>query len=156
MSLGLHDYFQLVADEHEASIGAPLSLRRATLAAVLLNNLPDKVFAAYRATAPDKVMNALDLPEYRAHVEAACPEIRTLHALCRFDDESPRLVREAVAVPEIDTTKLALGEFMISLYNDIAVQTLLVHFADGSSARFHDVTTPALSWWKNAFAKNGL
>ncbi len=156
MSIGLKAYFALVLDEADASLHAPLSTRRAISAAAILNVLPDRVFETYRLTDPYKVWHAQDLPEYRARLEAECEDLAILHAMCRFDADAPKLERKIIAVGDEEAKKLALGDFMISLYNGLSVHAILVHTHDNTDLRFDALMHRAIAWWKTEFEKREL
>ena len=156
MTFALRDYFQLVVDETEASHRASLSTRRAISAAVFLNTLPDRVFETYRNSDPRKVRDAMDLPEYRDRIEKECTDLQILHALCRFEAAAPSLVRKTIEVSDAESKKLAIGDFMISLYNGLSVYAILVRLPDGKEIRFDELIDRAVAWWKNEFAARGL
>src|SRR4051812_17378211 len=89
--LTLADHFALVDSEYQASLKAPLSPRKAWLVAMLIDHLPDRVFEAYRSTAPEKVLHAEDLPAYRTILRESSPALATIFDLCALRPEGPTL-----------------------------------------------------------------
>jgi hypothetical protein len=150
------DYLALALDEVEAARRAHLSLRHAISAAVALDHLPDRVFAAYRETKPAKVRGAPDLPHYCRLIESECPDVGLLHQLCFFHREGPRLVRHPVPVTTEGLEKLDIADFMVCLYNDHAVETILLRDSDGSERVFNTILANAEAWWKSEFDARGL
>lgn len=147
--LTLADHFALVDDEYRASLAAPLSVRKAWLVAMLIDHLPDRVFAANRTTAPEKVFGAEDLPAYRAILRQQSPALATIFDLCAMRPEGPTLKLVAVEVPIAEYGKLSVEDFMVSLYNQNTVQRVVVASADGGQRLAHEVLGEALAWWKS-------
>jgi hypothetical protein len=143
--LTLADHFALVDDEYQASLKALLSIRQAWLVATLIDHLPDRVFAAYRDTAPEKVFNAEDLPAYRTILRQNSPALATIFDLCALRPEGPTLKVVAVEVPIAEYHKLSVEDFMVSLYNQNSVQRVVVAWRDGRQALAHEVLGEALS-----------
>ena len=107
-----------------AARAAPLSVRATMLAALLLDAHADLLFAA--AQAGDRLV-------FRANLAAAHPALALLFALTALRAEGPRLVIAAVAVPIADYPRLAVEDFMVSLYNDHTIQRVRIAMPDGSS-----------------------
>lgn len=93
------------------------------LVAMLVDAYVDRRFAAE----PE----AEDVLVYRANLSAASPALGLILALCARRP-GYELVTEAVQVPLADYGKLAVADFMVSLYNDHSVQRLLLVSPDGA------------------------
>jgi hypothetical protein len=104
--------------EFAAAQAAPLSRRKAMLVAALIDAFVDRV-AAERAE---------DVLAFR-QAAAGSPALALVVALC--GGEGVRLELEAVQVPVAEFGKLAVEDFMVSLYNDHSVQRLMVVGPDG-------------------------
>ena len=143
--LTLADHFALVDAEYQASLKALLSIRQAWLVAMLIDHLPDRVFAAYRETAPEKIFNAEDLPAYRGILRQKSPALATLFDLCAMRPEGPTLKVVAVEVPIAEYHKLSVEDFMVSLYNQNSVQRVVVAWGDGRQTMAHEVLGEAVS-----------
>ena len=143
--LTLADHFALVDAEYLASVKALLSIRQAWLVAVLIDHLPDRVFSAYRETAPEKVFNAEDLPAYRALLRQNSPALAAIFDLCAMRPEGPTLKLVAVEVPIAEYHKLSVEDFMVSLYNQNSVQRVVVAWGDGRQTLAHEVLGEAIN-----------
>ncbi|WP_193336463.1 hypothetical protein [Devosia beringensis] len=124
--LGHHRAY--LADAVAAAQGAPLSRRKALLAALLIDAQVDRLFAAGGL--------GDDILEFRAALAAASPALKLVLDLCAQRAYGPQLVLEALTVPVADYGRLSVEDFMVSLYNDHSVQRLLL--LDGDGVR-HDV-----------------
>lgn len=102
---------------------APLSRRKAMLAALLLDEAVDHLFAQSGAT---------DILAFRAGLAAGAPALALLLDLCAMRDDGPRLVLEPVEVPLADYAGLDVQDFMVSLYNGHTVQRVRIATPDGS------------------------
>ena len=111
----------------DAAIGAaaraPLSRRKTMLAALLLDEVVDHLFARSGAT---------DILAFRAEIATRAPALALLLDLCAMRDDGPRLVLEPVEVPVADYAGLDVQDFMVSLYNGHTVQRVLIAAPDGS------------------------
>lgn len=123
---------------------APLSARRARLAAVLLDDFCDRAWEAWKA-APERVGDAEDVLAFRAGVAAASPHMATVMALAEGRVDGPRLEVRAVAVPLEDYPALGVHDFMVSLYNGHTVMRVVIA-PDGIEAL--PVLTSAAAWWR--------
>lgn len=139
MPLTLADHFALVEDEYRQSLAAPLSVRQAFLTAVLIDHLPDRAFAAYRASDPTKVFDAEDLPAYRALLRSRSRALADIFDLCALKPDGPVLKVVAIAVPISDYPSLSVQDFMVSLYNGNTVQGVVVAWPDGAQTLVHEV-----------------
>ena len=142
--LTLADHFALVEDEYRASVKALLSIRQAWLVAMLIDHLPDRMFEAYRETAPDKVFNAEDLPAYRAILREKSPALAIIFDLCALRPEGRTLKVVPVEVPIAEYHKLSVEDFMVSLYNQNSVQRVVVAWGDGRQRLAHEVLGEAI------------
>lgn len=113
---------------------APLSRRKAMLAALLLDEVVDELFEGSRAT---------DILAFRAGLAARAPALALLLDLCAMRDDGPRLVLEPVEVPLADYAGLDVQDFMVSLYNGHTVQRVLVALPDGTRHDFQVVLAEA-------------
>ena len=117
-----------------AARAAPLSAKRAMLAALLLDAAADAMFAA---SGED------DILEFRARLAAQSDALRLIFALCALRQNGPHLVTEAVAVPAAGYATLDIPDLMVSLYNNRTVQRVLI--ADGDERHdVHEVLEAAL------------
>ncbi len=113
---------------------APLSRRKAMLAALLLDEVVDELFEGSRAT---------DILAFRAGLAAGAPALALLLDLCAMRDDGPRLVLEPVEIPLADYAGLDVQDFMVSLYNGHTVQRVLVALPDGTRHDFQAVLAEA-------------
>jgi hypothetical protein len=97
--------------------GAPLSRKRAMLAVLLVD-------AAIGEGAGD-VLAA------RAAVAEREPALGVVMELAAMREAGPRLVVEALAVPEAEVAALSEADYMVSRYNDGTVQRVRIAWADG-------------------------
>ena len=104
---------------------APLSRRKAMLAACLADAFADRLFEA-------RGEPASDILAFRAALAGGSPELALVFDLAggRAD-----LVTMAVEVPIADYGRLGIEDYMVSLYNQHTVQRLRIAAADGR----HDV-----------------
>lgn len=119
--------------EVAAAQAAPLSARKAMLAALLVDAYADRLFAAQTG--------ADDILEFRAGLAAASPALGLV-----FDVAAgrARLVTEAVKVPLAEYGTLSVQDFMVSLYNGHTVQRVLVVGTDGARHDVHAVLAEAV------------
>jgi len=121
--------------ECAASRAAPLSRRKAMLAAMLIDAYADRLFAADARGG--------DILAFRAALASVSPALATIFALCAQREGGPRLAIEAVTVPIAEYATLAVEDFMVSLYNGSAVQRLLVVHPEGGREDAHAVLAAA-------------
>lgn len=147
----LEAHFADIEEAVAAARLAPLSARKTLLAVVLLDNFCDRVFEAFRFTAPDSVFGADDLPAFRAELAKRAPALSVVLALGAIRDGGPRLVTKSVEVPIADYPKLSVEDFMVSLYNRHTVQRVMVASPDGPDRLALDVLGEAIAWWRDFF-----
>ena len=133
----LADHHAYLADALAAAQAAPLSRRKAMLAALLIDAQVDRVFAAGG--------RGDDILEFRARLAAASPALALLFDLCAQRAGGPQLVLEAVTVPVADYGRLGVEDFMVSLYNNHSVQRLLVVGSDGTTTDMMETLIGALA-----------
>ena len=109
------------AEAVAAARAAPLSAKKAMLAALLLDAAADALFAA---SGEDDVL------EFRAGLAARSEALRLVFGLCALRADGPRLVTEAVAVPAGEYDALSVQDLMVSLYNNRTVQRVRVAVGD--------------------------
>ena len=112
-----------LAEAVAAAQAAPLSRRKALLAALLIDAQVDRLFAA--GGLGDDVL------EFRARLAGASPALRLVFDLCAQRAGGSQLVLDAVTVPIADYGGLSVADFMVSLYNNHIVQRLLLVDGDG-------------------------
>ncbi len=148
MPLTLGGHLALIEDEYRAALKAPLSARKTLLAVVLLDNFADRVFEAFRFSAPAKVFAAEDLPAFRTALAERSSALGLIFALGAARPDGPRLVTRAVEVPIAEYHKLTVEDFMVSLYNRHTVQRVLIASPDAPDRLALDVVGEALAWWQ--------
>jgi hypothetical protein len=148
-------HFALIRDEYDASLTAPLSARRALLVAVLLDHLPDRIFSAFRAPAPEALGHAEDVVAYRSNLRAQSPALGTIFDLCTPHPAAPTLKTVAIAVPIADYPSLRVEDYMVSLYNQNTVQRVVIAWPDGTQALAHEILAEAMAWWEAEMARLG-
>lgn len=107
------------------------------LAVLLADALVDRLFAATTGES--------DILVFRAAVAASSPSLAVVLDLAAMRPGGARLAIEAVAVPIEDYARLAVEDFMVSVYNDSSVQRLLVATPDGSRHDAHAMLADALA-----------
>src|SRR5690554_6323544 len=120
----------------QAVRAAPLARRKALLAAMLIDAQVDRLFAAGG--------RGDDILAYRATMAARSPALGHILALCGQGGDTA-LVIDTVAVPLADYGRLAIEDFMVSLYNDHSVQRLRLVTADGERHDMLDSLTGAIA-----------
>jgi hypothetical protein len=127
-------HFTIAAEAITAARAAPLSAKRAMLAALLLDAAADALFAASRED---------DVLEFRTRLAASSPALALIFALCALREGGPHLVTEAVTVPPAAYDTLDIPDLMVSLYNHRTVQRVLI--ADGDKRwDVHEVLAEAM------------
>jgi hypothetical protein len=124
----LKEHFTYLEDAVAVARAAPLSARKAMLAAMLIDAWPDRVYAAGETGAEDVLA-------YRAGLAKKSEALALVFALCTLGESRPRLVTEAVEVPIAEYHLLSVQDYMVSLYNANTVQR--VRIAVGEAR--HDV-----------------
>ena len=137
-------HWQLTEQSVAASQGARLSLRKAWLAAMLLDHLPDRLWEAGQAENRLSPGGATDLPAYRATLRTRLPALAAIFDLTAMQPDSPRLELRSVAVPAESVSTLPVEDFMISLYNHNQIQQLLLTQPNGTRQPAHEALAEAL------------
>jgi len=128
------DHFTTATSALAAARAAPLSAKKAMLAALLIDAAADALFAA---SGEDDVL------VFRARLAANSDALALLFALCALRPDGPRLVTEAVEVPIADYSALPVEDFMVSLYNNHTM--MRVRIAVGEARHdVHEVLARAL------------
>ena len=149
MPLSLGEHFALIEEENRASRAAPLSARKAMLVATLLDQFADRVFAAHRAEAPERIYFADDLLAFRAALSDRSAALATIFSLCSLRPASPVLQVTTVEVPIADYAQLPVEDYMVSLYNQNTVQRLMIVSSDGPQLPAREVLDEAVKWWRS-------
>ena len=118
-----------------AARAAPLSVKKAWLAALLVDAAADALFTARRGGQGE------DILAFRADLAAQCAALALVFGVAGRECE---LVTEAVEVR--DYPNLGVEDFMVSLYNGRAVQRVRVVLTDGGRADVHEVLAEALEF----------
>ncbi len=130
----LERHWRYLEGEWEAAKAAPLSQRKAMLVALLIDAFVDRLFAAQAAPG--------DVLAFRQEHASRCPALGLVMDLVA--QRGPRLVTEAVTIALEDYTSLAVGDFMVSLYNNHSVQQLRLLLPDGGRLDMHQVLAEAM------------
>ncbi len=120
-----------------AAVAAPLSIRKAWLAAMLADGSADRLFA--------DLGDGGDIIAFRAGLAAASPALALVFGLCAMREGGPKLVVESVEVPVAEYHRLDVADFMVSLYNGHRVERVRIALADGSRHDVHAVLGEAIS-----------
>ena len=118
-----------------AARAAPLSTKRAWLAALLIDQAADALFAVKLGGQGE------DILAFRAELAAKSEPLALVFAIAGRERD---LVTEAVEVPVRDYPNLGVEDFMVSLYNAHAVQRVLIALPDGGRRDVHEVLAEAL------------
>jgi hypothetical protein len=132
----LAHHWRYLEAEWRAAQAAPLSLRRAMLVAMLADAYVDRLFAA--------TPGAEDVLVFRNRMAASAPGLGLVMALA-VQTGASRLALEAVKVPLADYDRLAVEDFMVSLYNDHSVQRVRLVTSDGKSLDFQETMAEAMA-----------
>jgi len=114
---------------------APLSRRKAMLAAHLVDAFADRLFYARGEPAGD-------ILAFRADLAASNPSLG--HVLDLVAGKA-QLSVDAVEIPLADYGKLSTADFMVSLYNQHTVQRLRLVSAIGDRLDVHQVLAEAMA-----------
>jgi len=133
----LPTHFAFIEAECLAAKAAPLSTRKAMLAAMLIDAFPDRAFATRAGVG--------DILAFRADLAAASPALALIFALCSQRADSPRLALQSIQIPVPDYAGLPVEDFMVSLYNDHTVQRLLLVEPGGQRSDIHDLLAQGLA-----------
>jgi hypothetical protein len=114
--------------------GAPLSRKKAMLAALLLDAAIDALFAAGGEE---------DVLAYRAAFRARASALEPILDLVAM--ESTTLVTEPVEIAVADYPQLGVEDFMVSLYNNRTVPRVLIATSGGSRCDVHEALSRALA-----------
>jgi len=131
----LERHFSYLAEALAASRAAPLSAKKAMLAAMLADAYADRLFAADDA--------ADDILLFREELAASSSELRLVFELAGMREGGPRLVTETVEVPIAEYGKLRVEDFMVSLYNAHTVQRVRIAL-DDTRRDVHEVLAAAV------------
>jgi hypothetical protein len=143
---GLAERFGRVEEALAEAEAAPLSVRKARIAAVLLDDFTERAWNRWKRQ-PERVFGAEDLLAFRARVRVLCPAMATLAALAEGAATGPRLEVRAVAVPLEDYPGLSVHDFMVSLYNAHTVMRVII-VETGGATRALPVLHEAADWWR--------
>jgi len=132
----LGDHLAYLRAAQAEALAAPLSARKAMLVVMLADACADRLFAA------QDVVD--DILVFRQRLAARSEELALVFAIAAMREGGERLVTEAVAVPIDDYGRLSIEDFMVSLYNDHAVQRVLVALPDGGRRDVHEVLAGAI------------
>ena len=119
-----------------AARAAPLSLKKAWLAALLIDQAADALFAAKHGGQGD------DILVFRAALAAKSEALALVFAIAGRELE---LSTETVEVALGDYNSLSTADFMVSLYNAHTVQRVRVALPDGGRVDVHEVLREALA-----------
>jgi hypothetical protein len=152
MPLTLADHFALIEAELADLDARPLSARQTKLVMVLLDKFADRIFLARREQHPDRVVEAggrtiEDGIAWRDCLRQSCPALGALFDVCAIPPTAT-LETRAVEVPIADYPRLSTADFMVSLYNGLTVQRVLLVFPDGETRLARDVIAAAMEWWR--------
>ena len=116
-----------------AARAAPLSSKRAWLAALLLDQAADTLYGG----------QGEDILAFRESLAKQSEALALVFALAARELD---LVTEAVEVPVRDYPNLGVEDFMVSLYNGRTVQRVLIALKDGARRDVHEVLAGALAF----------
>ena len=117
-----------------AACAAPLSLKKAWLAALLIDQAADALFAARHGGQGD------DILAFRAELAGQSEALALVFAIAGRELD---LSTETVAVPLGKYDILTVEDFMVSLYNAHTVQRVQVALPEGGRADVHEVLREA-------------
>jgi hypothetical protein len=147
MPLTLAAHFSLIRAETVDLDAHPLSARQAKLVLTLLDKFADRVHAAWRGTAPERLGGAADILAWRGILRERCPALGAVFDACAVPPAA-ELATRAVAVPIADYPQLSTADFMVSLYNGHTVQRVLLVWPEGTTRLAREVIGEALAWWQ--------
>lgn len=142
----LAEHFALIRAEIADLDAHPLAARQAKLVLTLLDKFADRVYLAHRDTAPEKLA-AADIVAWRDLLRARSPALDAIFEACAVPPGA-ELVTRAVDVPLADYRRLSTADFMVSLYNGLTVQRVLLVAPDGTARLAREVIGEALAWWE--------
>ena len=114
---------------------APLSVKKAWLAALLVDQAADALFAARHGGQGEDIL---------AFRESLAKHSEPLALVFAVAGRELELVTEAVEVPLGDYPTLGVEDFMVSLYTNRTVQRVRVVLADGGRRDVHEVLAAAI------------
>jgi hypothetical protein len=120
-----------------AARAAPLSAKRAWLAALLIDQAADALFTTRHGGQGE------DILAFRETLATQSEPLALVFALAARELD---LVTEAVEVPARDYPSLGVEDFMVSLYNGRTVQRVLIALPDGGRRDVHEVLAKALEF----------
>jgi hypothetical protein len=133
---------------------APLSVRRALLCAVLIDDLGERAFTAWTPDA-GRVFGAQDALAFRRALRRRCPELGLIADLCGMSTNAPRLVAKAIPIAADALAALPTEDFMVSLYNEGNVPRVMLVARDGERPA-HEVLARALGWWREQVRQSAV
>jgi hypothetical protein len=113
---------------------------------VLLDHFGDSVFAQFR-NRPEMVLGAADVLAWRGGLARQSEALALVGELASGRHDGATMRIDAVTVPITDYPKLAVEDFMVSLYNQHTVQRIVIVRRDGSTVLAHDVLAEAVDYW---------
>jgi hypothetical protein len=128
------DALAVVGAAVAAAEAAPLSRKKAMLAALLLDVAIDAMFTA---SGEDDVLAFRDALANRTSALAPILELVAMNGAT--------LVTEPVEIALIDYPALPVGDYMVSLYNGRTVPRVLIAGSDGSRRDAHEALLAALA-----------
>lgn len=147
MPLTLADHFSMILAEIADLDAHPLSARQAKLVLTLFDKFADRVYFDRRDRAPEPLAAAADIIAWRDGLRARCPALGAIFDACAVPPVGG-LVTAAVEVPLADFPRLSTADFMVSLYNGLTVQRVLLAAPDGPTRLAREVIGEALAWWQ--------
>jgi len=130
----LEQAFSRAAEAVAAARAAPLSSKKALLAALLVDAVADARFAAEAKGG--------DILAFRDALAAGSDALTLVFALVARRAD---LVTDAVKVSLADYGELSVEDFMVSLYNANTVQRVRIVSPDGRRVDVHEVLAAALA-----------
>jgi len=149
MPLSLAEHFALILAETADLDAHPLSARQTRLVLTLLDKFAERVYFALRETAPEKLAPAADVVAWRDLLRSRCPALGAIFDACAVPPAA-ELMTAAVDVPLADYPRLSTADFMVSLYNGLTVQRVLLVSAAGETRLARAVIDDALAWWRES------
>lgn len=153
------EYLEMVRDAVREFRRGNLSKLRAVTCAVLINHLPEQVFAAYSGQRT-KVRDASMVENYRGILTGMNPDLGIVRDLCDYAKHGPTLGRSSVRVEATRQTEVLelddvafLAGFIPSHHE---VEKLVIVLKDGNDRWLSDVLESALKFWEDEFVASGL
>lgn len=131
----LSDHLAYLDAAYAEALAAPLSRRKAMLAAALADAYADRLATASGAD---------DILAFRAGLAAQSRALGLVFELCAMGEGAPELAIDAVEVPIAEYGTLGVEDFMVSLYNGHRVQRVRVASPQGERLLALDVLAEAI------------